>query len=193
MLEALPGYGPDVAKNRDEARVIMRQLGYGPEHRLKIKVSTRDVPPYRDPAVILLDQLKEIYIDGELETVDTAQWYPKMMRKDYTVALNLTGTYVDDPDALLYENYACGGVGNYNGYCNPQIDELIDRQSMEPNQDKRRRLVWEIERRLTEDGAKPLVYFNRGGTCWDPAVKNLTVMVNSIYNGWRMEDVWLDQ
>ncbi len=167
MLEALPGYGPDVAKNRDEARVIMRQLGYGPEHRLKIKVSTRDVPPYRDPAVILLDQLKEIYIDGELETVDTAQWYPKMMRKDYTVALNLTGTYVDDPDALLYENYACGGVGNYNGYCNPQIDELIDQQSMEPKQDKRRRLVW--------------------------AVKNLTVMVNSIYNGLRMEDVWLDQ
>jgi len=24
-------------------------------------------------------------------------------------------------------------------------------------------------------------------------VKGLTVMVNSIYNGWRMEDVWLDQ
>jgi hypothetical protein len=24
-------------------------------------------------------------------------------------------------------------------------------------------------------------------------VKGLTVMVNSQYNGWRMEDVWLDQ
>jgi hypothetical protein len=24
-------------------------------------------------------------------------------------------------------------------------------------------------------------------------VKGLTVMVNSIFNGWRMEDVWLDK
>jgi peptide/nickel transport system substrate-binding protein len=54
-------------------------------------------------------------------------------------------------------------------------------------------MVWEIERRLTEDDAKPLVYFNRGGICWDPKVKGLTVMVNSIYNGWRMEDIWLDR
>jgi peptide/nickel transport system substrate-binding protein len=193
MLEKLPGYGPDVAKNRAEAREIMQKLGYGPDHRLKVTVSTRDTPPYRDPAVILLDQLKEIYIDGELEPLDTTQWYPRVMRKDYTVGLNLTGTYVDDPDALLYENYACGGIGNYNGYCNPEVDKLIDQQSMEPNQEKRRQLVWEIERRLTEDGARPLVYFNRGGICWDPKVKNLTVMVNSIYNYWRMEDIWLDR
>ena len=192
MLEKLPGYDPDVAKNRAEARAIMQQLGYGLDKRLSVKVSTRDIPPYRDPAVILLDQLKEIYIDGELEPVDTTQWYPKVMRKDYTVALNLTGTYVDDPDALFYENYACGGVGNYNGYCNPDVDKLIDQQSLETDQEKRRRLVWEIERRLTEDGAKPLVYFNKGATCWQPNLKNLTVMENSIYNGWRLEDIWLD-
>jgi peptide/nickel transport system substrate-binding protein len=193
MLEKLPGYGPDVAADRAEAREIMKKLGYGPDKPLKIKVSTRDVPPYRDPAVILLDQLKEIYIDAELEPVDTTQWYPKVMRKDYTVGLNLTGTLVDDPDALLYENYACGGVGNYNAYCNPEVDKLIDQQSMESNQEKRRQLVWAIERRLVEDGARPLIYFNRGGICWDPAVRGLTVMVNSIYNGWRMEDIWLDR
>ena len=87
----------------------MRKLGYGPDKRLTIKVSTRDIPAYRDPAVILLDQLKQIYIDAELEPLDTTQWYPKVMRKDYTVALNLTGTQVDDPDAMLYENYVCGG------------------------------------------------------------------------------------
>src|SRR5205823_1916231 len=67
MLKTLPGYDPDVAKNRAEAREIMKKLGYGPDRRLKVTVSTRDVPPYRVPAVILIDQLKEIYIDGELE------------------------------------------------------------------------------------------------------------------------------
>lgn len=143
--------------------------------------------------MILIDQLKAIYIAAELEAVDTTQWYPKVQRKDYTVGLNLTGTQVDDPDAMLYENYVCGGVGNYNGYCNPEVDKLIDQQSKEPDQERRKRLVWEVERRLVEDDAKPVIYFNRGGICWDPKVMGLTVMVNSIYNGWRMEEVWLNK
>ncbi|MBV9827812.1 MAG: ABC transporter substrate-binding protein [Alphaproteobacteria bacterium] len=193
MLEQLPGYGTDIAKSRAEAREIMQKLGYGPTNPLRVKVSTRDIPAYRDPAVILIDQLKEIYINAELEPVDTTQWYPKVMRKDYTVALNLTGTYVDDPDGMLSENYGCGGVANYNSYCNKDVDRLIEQQSVEPDQEKRKHLVWEIERRMTEDGARPLMYFNKGATCWQPAVKNLTVMQNSIYNGWRMEDIWLDR
>jgi len=192
MLKKLPGYGSDVAANRNQARELMKKLGYGPDKPLSIKLSTRDVPPYRDPAVVLIDQLKEIYINAELEPVDTVQWYPKVQRRDYTVALNLTGTLVDDPDALFYENYKCGGVGNYNNYCNAEIDKLIDQQSMEPNQEKRRQLVWEIERKLVEDEAKPLLFFTRGGICKDPKVKNQTTMVNSIYNGWRMEDVWME-
>jgi len=71
MLATLPGYGPDVAKNRAEARKIMEKLGYGPAKRLAVTVSTRNLAPYRDPAVILIDQLREVYIDGELEPLDT--------------------------------------------------------------------------------------------------------------------------
>ena len=73
LLRALPGYDPDVAKNRAEGRNIMQKLGYGPDKRLAVTVSTRNVPGYRDAAVILIDQLKEIYIDGQLETIDTTQ------------------------------------------------------------------------------------------------------------------------
>ena len=73
VLQTLPGYGADVQKNRAEARAIMQKLGYGADKRLKIKVSTRDTPNYRDPAVILIDQLKDVYIDGELETIDTTR------------------------------------------------------------------------------------------------------------------------
>jgi len=105
VLETLPGYDPDVQKNRTEARGIMQKLGYGPDKRLKVKVSSRGIPPYRDPAVILIDQLKEVYIDGELETIDTTNWFPKIMRKDYTVGLNLTPNFVDDPDPTFYANY----------------------------------------------------------------------------------------
>ena len=193
VLQTLPGYDPDLAKNRAEARKIMQKLGYGPDNRLPVKLSTRNIPAYRDPAVILLSQLREIYMDAELEPVDTVQWYPRLLRKDYTVGLNVTETGVDDPDQQFYENYACGADRNYTGYCSPEVDKLVDRQSMEPDPEKRKKLVWEIERRLAEDAARPVIFYPRGGTCLQPWVKGLTIMVNSIYNGWRFEDVWLDK
>ena len=80
LLKTLPGYDPDVQRNRIDARQIMEKLGYGRDNRLKVKVSVRDLPFFRAPAVIMIDQLKEVYIDGELEMIDTANWLPKVMR-----------------------------------------------------------------------------------------------------------------
>ncbi len=193
MLGTIPGYGPDVQKNRADARDVMAKLGYGPDKRLKVKVSTRNIPIYRDPAVILIDQLKDIYIDGELEVVETSLWHAKVGRKDYTVGLNLTGNAVDDPDQNFYENYACGSERNYTNYCNKELEKLFDRQSMEIDMEKRKKLVWDIDKKLQEDMARPIVLHWRAATCWQPYVHGLTVMVNSSYNGYRYEDVWLEK
>jgi len=192
LLQTLPGYDPDVQKNRADARGLMQKLGYGSDNRLKIKVSVRDLPYLRDPAVILIDQLKQVFIDGELETTDTTNWFPKVMRKDYIVGLTGAGSG-PDPDQVLHLLYGCGGELNYNGYCSPEVDKLIDRQSIEADLEKRKQLVWAIERKLAEDGARPIIFYDRRATCWNPHVKGLTLMVNSLFNGWRMEDVWLDK
>ena len=142
--------------------------------------------------MILIDQLKEVYIDGELETIDTTNWLPKLLRKDYIVALNGQGSGVD-PDLSLNTVYRCGGELNYDGYCNPEVDSLIDRQSLEADAQERKKLVWAIERKLAEDSARPVIFYDRRATCRQPYVKGWTAMVNSLFNGWRMEDVWLDK
>ena len=191
QLAQLPGYSADVEKNRADARALMQKAGYGPDKHLAIKVSARNIAVYRDPAVILIDQLKSIFIDAELDPVETANWFPKITRKDYQIGLNLTGSAVDDPDQQFYENYACGSERNYSAYCNKEIDQLIDQQSMESDQDKRKKLVQEIDARLQQDAARPIILHTDAATCWQPQVKGLTLMVNSSYNGWRMEDVWL--
>jgi peptide/nickel transport system substrate-binding protein len=193
ILGTLRGYDPDVAKNRAEARQIMQKLGYGPEKRLAVTVSTRNLPPYRDPAVILIDQLKQVFVDGVLDIIPTANWYPKVARKDYGVGLSISENSLDDPDQSFYENYVCGAERNYTGYCNPEVDKLIDEQSMVSDQEKRQKLVWDIERKLAEDDAPPVIFYGRVPHCWQPQVKGLTIMVNSMFNGWRMEDVWLDK
>ena len=72
-LAKMAGYGGDVAANRAEGRKIMESLGYSAAKPLKVKISTRNIAIYRDPAVILIDQLKQIYMDGELEVARTTR------------------------------------------------------------------------------------------------------------------------
>jgi peptide/nickel transport system substrate-binding protein len=148
VLNALPGYSGDLATRQAEARRIMETLGYGPGKRLKVKMSTRDWQVYRDRAIILVDQLNKIHFDAELEVIESSVWFGRMVSKKYAVALNLTAAAVDDPDSMLKENYACGSQNNFAKYCNPEVEELLDRQSQEADADKRKALVWEIERRL---------------------------------------------
>jgi peptide/nickel transport system substrate-binding protein len=192
MQRELPGYDPDIVKSRAKARAVMAAHGFGPDKRLKLKLSTRNLPTYRDASVILIGQLKEVFIDAELQLVETALWVPKLIRRDYELALSQVGNGVDDPDQGYPENYACGSR-TYMDYCNKEIDGLIAKQSAERDQEKRKQIAWEIDRKLTGDAVRPMIYYLRGGTCWRPEVKNMTIMVNSIFNGWRMEDVWLDR
>jgi peptide/nickel transport system substrate-binding protein len=189
VLHSMPGYGPDVQKNRAEARAIMQRLGYGPDKRLAVTLSTRNVEGFRDAAVIAISQLRDIYIDGQLELIETANWYPRVTRKDYTVGVTVAEGGLDEPDQKFYETYVCGADRNYTGYC----DAEIDRQSAEADPEKRRKLVWDVERRLAEDASRPVLLYSRFATCMQPRLKGLTTMTNSRFNGWRMEDVWLEQ
>ncbi|HJU30213.1 MAG TPA: ABC transporter substrate-binding protein [Hyphomicrobiaceae bacterium] len=193
VMETMPGYSKDVDKNRAEARKIMESLGYSESKPLKVKVSTRNIAVYRDPAVLLIDQLKKIYIEGELEVIDNSIWHAKVTRNEFSVGLNLTGVGVDDPDVNLYENYSCESERNLTKYCNKEVDALIDKQSQEADKEKRKKIVWDIERKLAADLARPIILYDRAATCWQPHLKGFVLHHNSIYNNWRYEDVWLDK
>jgi peptide/nickel transport system substrate-binding protein len=193
MMQKLPGYDPDVKKSRVEAQKMMRGLGYGPDNRLSLKIITRNLPDFRDPASITTDQLKNIWIDSEVEAVETANFVPRLIRSDFVVALTAIGSGLDDPDQNFYENYICDSKRNYGRYCSREVDALIDKQSIERDVKRRHELVWEIDRRLQEDIVRPILYYMRKATCWSPDVSGLKLQTNSIYNGWRMEEVWLNR
>jgi peptide/nickel transport system substrate-binding protein len=192
-LATLPGYSSDVEGSRAQARELLASVGFGPDKLLKIRVATRDAPEFRDTTVILMDQLKQIGIDSELDLVETVNWFPRLARKEYQAGFIFSLTSVDDPDQQLYENYTCGSERNYMGYCDRDMERRFERQSIEADQQKRKQLVWEIDSKLQQDAVRPIIAHTRLATCWQPRVKGLTIMSNSIYNGWRFEDVWLDK
>ena len=82
---------------------------------------------------------------------------------------------------------------NYEAVIKETNDKLIAAQSGELDKAKRTRMVWDIERLLVEDAARPSIVWQTAANCWQPYVKGYTPHDNSQYNNLRFEDVWLDK
>jgi peptide/nickel transport system substrate-binding protein len=70
---------------------------------------------------------------------------------------------------------------------------MIEQQWAETDVGRRKQLLWKIERKLAEDVARPIIFYVRGGSCWKPDVKGVSLMEDSIFTGNRREDLWLDR
>jgi peptide/nickel transport system substrate-binding protein len=190
-LAQLPGYG-GAAEGRTTAKKLLAEAGFGPGTPLKLEVVTRAIAIYLDFSAFVMSDLKQVGIEGTLKQVDTAQWHPMVTRREFVMGTNLTGLGVDDPDANFYENYACGSPRNYGDYCNEEVTRLIDQQSQEIDQKKRLALVWQLQKKLEDDAARPTMGWRTDRFAHYPYVKNL--IPNQVtYNCCRLQDVWLDK
>ncbi|MBI4594496.1 MAG: ABC transporter substrate-binding protein [Candidatus Rokubacteria bacterium] len=190
-LAKLPGYG-DPARNKVEAQRLLAAAGFGPNNPLKVELVTRSLAIYLDFAGFLVDQLRQVGIQATLKQVETGPWFAILTRRDYQMAVNLTAMGIDDPDAVLYENFKCGSPRNYQDYCNEAVDRLIDAQSQEADPRKRQQLVWEIQRKLEEDAGRPIMGWRLDFFTHWPHVKNF-IAHHSLYNYGRFQDTWLDK
>ena len=190
-LAQLPGYG-GAAEGRATAKKLLAEAGFGPGNPLKLEVVTRAIAIYLDFSGFVISDLKQVGIEATLKQIDTAQWHPMVTRREFHMGTNLTGLGVDDPDANFYENYACGSPRNYGDYCNEDVMRLIEQQSQEIDQKKRLALVWQIQKKLEEDAARPTMGWRTDRFAHYPYVKNL--IPNQVtYNCCRLQEVWLDK
>jgi peptide/nickel transport system substrate-binding protein len=192
-LATIPGYAMDLEKRRDEARKLMREAGYGPDKPLTFVLSTRDVARYRDTSVLILDHLARIYMKGEMKAIDTAVWTNVVAKRAYTVAIGSRGQAIDDPDVAFYESFTCNARGNLDGYCNKEMEALFDKQSAMLDQNERKKLVKEIDKKLQMDVVRPTITFAALPNCRRPYVKGYVPSLSNQYSNLRMEDVWLDK
>ena len=190
-LRTLAGYR-EPERDRAEAKKLLAAAGYSPGKPLRLEMVTRTLPVYVDLASYVVDQLKQVGIDVAVKQLDTAQWFPALARKEFVIAANLTAPGADDPDVMFYENFKCGTARNYADYCDEQADRMIEAQSQELDRAKRLKLVWEIQKKLEADVARPMLGWRKEYFVHWPHVKGL-VAHNSLYNWGRMQDVWLDR
>ena len=193
MVNSLTGYGPDTEKNIAEAQGIMEKLGYSDANPLQIKIQTRNLPTYRDPGG---DRFRSAQEDPYRQRIGHSRHAALVLQALAQGIHDRSQRHrgrVDDPDGNIVENYLCNSERNYTQYCNAEVDKLLAAQSRELDREKRKKIVWDIERILVEDAARPVILHGSAGNCWQPYVKNFKPHDNSQYNNLRFEDVWLDK
>jgi len=193
QLESLPGFGKDVEKSRAEARRLMEEAGYGPAKPLKVNFLVRQGTVPVQGASLVADQLRSIYVEGNVDAKDYTVFTNTLMKGGYTLAFHATGNALDDPDVILVENFMCDSPRNYTKYCSKEIEAKIHEQSMIQDPKKRRELVQQIDMQLEREGAKPTLYQTLQMQCWHPHVKGWIKGGNGNYSHHRFENVWIDK
>jgi peptide/nickel transport system substrate-binding protein len=193
QLDALPGYGKDVEKNRAEARRLMEEAGYGPNKKLKVSFLVRQATTAIQGGSLAADQLRTIHIEGDVEPKDYSLFTGQLTKGAYTLAFHGTGNAMDDPDIILYENFMCNSPRNYTKYCNKDIEAKIHEQSMTFDPNKRKELVQQIDITLQREAARPTLFQTLTTQCWHPHVRGIVKGSNGNYSHNRLETVWIDK
>ncbi|MBI4081162.1 MAG: ABC transporter substrate-binding protein [Candidatus Lambdaproteobacteria bacterium] len=192
-LRKLPGYDPGALdENRERSRKLLAEVGYTEQKPLKLVMHVRTASIYINMASWAIDQMKRVGIAVDLKQVQTANWFPMVARREFQMLLNATGPNIDDPDVNLLENFGCGSQRNYSDYCDEITQKMINTQSEQTDQLTRVNMVHQIDRKLELDVARPIVGWRIDYYSYWSHVKNYYPH-NSIYNFFRMQDVWLDR
>ena len=146
---------------------IMQKLGYGPDNR----ADDQGVDP-QHPDLSRSGGHPDRPAEGGLyrrraRAGRHLALFPKIMRKEFTDRPQLADQRRLEATRPVLR--VCGSSRNWDGYCNPEVDKLIEQQS-EAERSRNAASSWsgQIERKLAEDVARPIIFYAASRTCWQP-------------------------
>jgi peptide/nickel transport system substrate-binding protein len=151
-LEKLAGYGRDIAKNRAEARRLLREAGVPDGFSFTFK--NRGIPmPYEPVGVWLIDQWRQIGLNVKQEVVEAAAYYGQVLRPgNFDAAMDFQCGYIVEPDLDLYKFQSKDkSPANYSRYTDAVLDDLYQKQGKATDAEERKKYLREFERRLLDE------------------------------------------
>jgi peptide/nickel transport system substrate-binding protein len=154
--------------NVSKAKQLMEAAGYNANHRLTLKVAAGLMDSLRQTAVVLQQQLADIYIDLKITNLESAEYvdiWGKMSTPkagfDLMVVNDGSGL---DPNRAISFFFGTGASANVFGFSNKQVDELCAEGIATTDEKKRAQVYSEAEKICIDDCTKiciasPMNYF----------------------------------
>jgi peptide/nickel transport system substrate-binding protein len=133
----------------EKARRLLAKAGYPDGFDMTIAPCGGGAFPEMDRAAqVIVDQLKKVGINSEVENLEAGVWADKVITKrdyDAFVCGLINGL---DPDGHTYRYFTTDGAFNFSGYKPPaKLDELLERGREVADPEKRSRIyseAWDI-------------------------------------------------
>ena len=146
----------------DRARELMAQAGMEEGFTLPVIVAVAEPPTALSEAQVIQDQLKEINIEVEIESLEFAAYVDRWLAADFTAAIALNG---GRPDPYpMYSRYwqVDAQFSEVAGYVDDTLDSLMKQGQVEADPDARYEIFAQFQRHLAE--MSPWVWLYTGST-----------------------------
>jgi peptide/nickel transport system substrate-binding protein len=188
-LEKLAGYGRDTAKNRAEARRLLKEAGVPEGFAFTFK--NRGIPhPYEHLGIWLIDQWRQIGLNVKMEMIEASAYHPMLKRGDFDVAMDFQCGFIVEPDLDL-PRFVSTSDANYGKHKDTVIDDLFSRQGRATDPEERKKILRQLEKRLLDDEAHVIYTLQ-----WHRIIPHLAkvkgwTITPSHYLNNQLDTVWL--
>ncbi|MBA3530983.1 MAG: peptide ABC transporter substrate-binding protein [Ardenticatenales bacterium] len=176
----LPGYNAELEGLRydpDKARELLEQSSYGGPEGLPditLHVSGAGGGTAAEVEAIIEMWKQELGVEVSIEQTEWATFLFDVSRRPnpyQAFSIGWIGDY-PDPENFLDILFHCDSLDNKTGYCNEEVDALLEQARVEQDHDRRMELYQQAEEIIVEEGAWVPLWFNQGYVLIKPWVKD---------------------
>ena len=164
----------------DQARQLLQQAGVQTPLTMGLMV-TDQFPETVTAAQVIASQLEPIGINVDIQTLDFATWLDRQGKGDYDAFyLGWLGNL--DPAAFYQDQHMTGGANNYQGYSNPQVDQLLQQGAVEPDQAARKQIYDQAAKIIVDDVSYLYLYNPDVVQAWAPGLSGYQIRADKAIN-----------
>jgi peptide/nickel transport system substrate-binding protein len=139
---------------------------------------TNEFPETVTSAQIIASQLAEVGIEVEIRTEDFSTWLAEQGEGNFDAfALGWIGNI--DPDDFYYAQHHSEGVNNFQGFSDPEVDELLDAARVETDETARKDLYDQAATRIVDQASYIYFYNPDILEAWSPQVSGYETRADS--------------
>ncbi|WP_448621618.1 ABC transporter substrate-binding protein [Geodermatophilus sp. URMC 65] len=163
-----------------QARQLLEQAGVQTPLTMGLMV-TDQFPETVTAAQVIASQLGEVGINVEIETLDLATWLDRQGAGDFDAfMLGWLGNL--DPAAYYQEQHQTDGPNNYQGYSNPQVDQLLQAGATETDQATRKQIYDQAAQIIVDDVSYLYLYNPDVVQAWAPGLAGYQIRADKAIN-----------
>jgi peptide/nickel transport system substrate-binding protein len=195
VRDTLIGYGPNMDVRIAHAKQLLAsyEAEKGKIDWSKINIQCSSNIAISCPNGEVIQQLlKKIDVNVALQPLDVTANRGNEVSGDYLMSSLGTGMNFDDPVDSFGQLFITKGGRWYQRSSVPELDALFQKQASELDFEKRRQLVWEMDKIAMNDSAYLILHWNLNNHVKWNFVKGHTSTNNLYSTNARMKYTWLD-